>query len=110
MKKIFYIIFIAGILSIGFIYANNCFRNFRCFNFEKNRNIYCENSKMNNRNQKKPIDKRFNNRDQERPRDSRGCPVNGRGQGKNQGECQNPDKGPGYGRGEGRGQGRYRSN
>ncbi len=96
MRKLFYTIFIVGILSIGFIYANNCFRNFRSFNFAKNRSIYYENSKVNNRNQK-------------RPRDGRKRIINGRGYGKNRKECQNPDKGPGYGRGEGRGQGRYRN-
>ena len=97
MKKLFCTIFIVGILSVGFIYANNCLGNFRCFNSVKNRNTYCENSKMNNRNQ-------------ERPRDGKRCPINGRGQGKHKGECKNPDKGPGYGHGKGRGQGRYRTN
>ncbi|KPK32946.1 MAG: hypothetical protein AMS24_02630 [Chlamydiae bacterium SM23_39] len=95
MKKIFFTILI-GILSVGFIYANNCYKNSRCFHFAKNRNVYCENSKI-------------NNRGQERPRDGRQYPENGRRQGRHQGECQNPDKGPGYGRGEGRGQGRYRN-
>ena len=86
MRKLFCTIFIAGVLLIGFTYANNCFRN---FHFSKNRNTYYENAKT-------------DNHDQQIPRDGKRCPINCRGQGQHKGECKNPDKGPGYGQGQGR--------
>lgn len=109
MKKLFFIIFL-GILSVGFVCANNCYRNSRCFHFGKNRQVYYNGQYYNQdrRVQKRPPRDGRGRRDGRR-RDGRGCPENGRGYGRHKGPCQNPDKGPGYGQGGGRGRGQFRS-